>query len=510
MSASLHVVVLPLEGLALLAIAAYSWRQPDTPGARAFALMNAMLVVWLLGDLGVRLSDTFAAQLLAEKIKYLGVATAPVLLLESTLAYVDRAVSARWRGILFAVPAATLLMVWTNEHHGLFWQSLEAGARGPMKLVYGQYFWGVHLPWSYAMLVGSITLLIRELIFAPRFYRRQLAILAAAICIPIVANVAHLTGLTGGESYTTLSFGVLAITMAWGLFRHRLMKSNPIAYATVFRTIKDSVLILDRNDLVTDVNPAAARALNRPPESLIGQPAKAVLGPWPELLARLQDVEELHTEIRTGPEEQPLHLELSVLALRGAHGRLDGRVITARDITARKLHRQTLEGLAFRDALTQIPNRRRFQDEATRALAAAKEQGRFVAILYFDIDKFKAVNDAWGHDVGDELLKYVSARVGGRLRQPDFLARLGGDEFAVLLHGADRDAAAQIAERMLESVARPYRLQGRQLDVGLSIGIALYPEHGADLAELLRNADAAMYAVKANGGGYGFYPPPSD
>lgn len=112
------------------------------------------------------------------------------------------------------------------------------------------------------------------------------------------------------------------------------------------------------------------------------------------------------------------------------------------------------------------------------------------------------VNDTLGHEVGDELLKYVAARVASILRKPDILARLGGDEFAILLHNCDENGVDLVVERVLDNVQRPFKVGENTLIAELSIGAAYYPQNGRNLSELLRHADSAMYRAKQNGGGY--------
>ena len=124
-----------------------------------------------------------------------------------------------------------------------------------------------------------------------------------------------------------------------------------------------------------------------------------------------------------------------------------------------------------------------------------------MSILYFDLNRFKSVNDRFGHHIGDELLKYVAARVASVLRKPDVLARVGGDEFAILLHNCNEIGVELVVKRMLENVQRPFIVGENTLVAELSIGAAIYPLHGNNLDDLLRHADIAMYQAKQVGGG---------
>jgi diguanylate cyclase (GGDEF)-like protein/PAS domain S-box-containing protein len=161
-----------------------------------------------------------------------------------------------------------------------------------------------------------------------------------------------------------------------------------------------------------------------------------------------------------------------------------------------------LEHRALHDALTDLPNRMLFTDRLEQALVDARREGATVALLFIDLDRFKVVNDRLGHQAGDLLLRQVAAHLRGALREADTLARLYGDEFAVLLPGDDANAAAGAARALLRALAALCLLQGQPEYVEASIGIAVYPAHGADAAALLRQADAAMYLAKRTRGGY--------
>jgi diguanylate cyclase (GGDEF)-like protein/PAS domain S-box-containing protein len=177
-----------------------------------------------------------------------------------------------------------------------------------------------------------------------------------------------------------------------------------------------------------------------------------------------------------------------------------GIVINYRDVTERKIAEQQLERLAYRDTLTDLPNRFLFQDRVQHALEQARRRGRGMAVMYVDLDRFKVVNDTLGHATGDRLLQVVATRLRDVLRVDDTIARLGGDEFAILLPDVDRgEDAGNIGRKLLASLREPVRVDGHDLHATASIGIALYPTDGEDLGALLKNADAALYRAKELG-----------
>lgn len=156
---------------------------------------------------------------------------------------------------------------------------------------------------------------------------------------------------------------------------------------------------------------------------------------------------------------------------------------------------------ALHDALTALPNRVLLYDRLSQTLIAAHRERSRCALMLMDLDRFKQVNDTFGHQTGDELLQQAAERLTSQLRASDTLARLGGDEFAVLLAGTDAGGAAIAARKLVASIAEPFQVRGHRLEVGLSVGIALYPEDGTDADTLLRRADIAMYMAKRGGTG---------
>jgi diguanylate cyclase (GGDEF)-like protein/PAS domain S-box-containing protein len=188
-----------------------------------------------------------------------------------------------------------------------------------------------------------------------------------------------------------------------------------------------------------------------------------------------------------------------------------GWVATHEDITDRRRAEAQIAHMAHHDALTGLFNRSRFQEELEQMLTRARRGDR-LAVFCLDLDRFKDVNDALGHPVGDLLLKAVARRLRDCVRETDLVARLGGDEFAILQVGASQPTAATLlASRLLDTISAPYELAGHQAVVGLSIGIALAPDDGLDSSALLRSADMALYKAKADGRSlYRFFEPEMD
>ena len=177
----------------------------------------------------------------------------------------------------------------------------------------------------------------------------------------------------------------------------------------------------------------------------------------------------------------------------------NGWLATHDDITERTRAEEQIRHLAHYDALTDLPNRTLFHERLRQELAEATSASQ-LAVLYIDIDEFKSVNDSLGHMIGDELLKSVASRLGACVEGADFVARLGGDEFAIVkTRLKDPVEVAKLAARVLETIRAPYNCLGNQLTSDASIGVAMAPQHGTDLEQILKNADMAMYAAKSAG-----------
>ena len=257
----------------------------------------------------------------------------------------------------------------------------------------------------------------------------------------------------------------------------------------ILNTITDGVLVVDSHGFVLYANQAAEVLLARSP--LVGQSLAVPVNPEK---TTYQDINLIRPN------------GLAWAEMRSAPLEWDGRpgyVIALRDITERKSAEEEIKQLAFYDLLTKLPNRRLLQERLNHSIDVERREGKKLALLMLDLDRFKAVNDSLGHQAGDALLQQVAERITNRLRDVDMVARLGGDEFIVLLEDiAHPDDAARVAEKIITDLSKPFKLpQSDDVRIGASIGISLYPQHGDNSEILLDYADSALYHAKDNGRG---------
>jgi len=200
---------------------------------------------------------------------------------------------------------------------------------------------------------------------------------------------------------------------------------------------------------------------------------------------------------RKNGEVYPEHLTIN--SVKDAQGTVINLIGIFSDISERKMAEERIQHLAHYDTLTGLPNRALFSDRLQQALIYAHRNQSSVALLFLDLDRFKQINDTLGHGVGDQLLQMVSQRLLECVREQDTVSRQGGDEFIAVLPGTDRDGADLVAEKILNAVIQPYVIEGHDLRVSCSIGIALYPSQAQDVDALVKYADVAMYQAKEGG-----------
>ncbi len=281
----------------------------------------------------------------------------------------------------------------------------------------------------------------------------------------------------------------------------------------ILQSMRDGYFEMDVDGVILTVNPALCQLLGQTRETLIGHPYYELLGE--DDLARARQPFQRAMQSGAGKTFAiPLqradgslgYFEATVSLIHDLQGELRGYRGIVRDVSDQIAYQQQLLEMAYRDPLTGLGNRKAFDEQLGQALLRAGSGGSELALLYLDLDRFKEVNDRFGHDVGDALLRTVAERVRSTLRQPDKAYRLGGDEFAVLLEDSQENNPQRLAERLLAALVQPLALNGERIDfVTPSIGIALYPRHAGDAEGLVRAADSAMYQAKRQRNRYCLY-----
>jgi len=283
--------------------------------------------------------------------------------------------------------------------------------------------------------------------------------------------------------------------------------------ATVLEGSRDGILIADRAGVVLSLNQAYCAMTGYSVDEVKGRFARLFAPDTPDLMrqAMMKSIQEQghwqgDTEIKLA-DDRLLPVRLSMNAVYDGQHNMTHFVAMFTDISQRKAQEQLLHAMALHDPLTGLANRSLFEDRLGHALSRARRTNGYCAVLFIDLDKFKPINDQFGHHVGDELLLQVADRLRLEMRENDSIVRLGGDEFVVIVEEAEsRGAVARVAEKIIARLDQPYELSCGPVRIYFSLGIALYPDDGEDANMLTRSADSAMYLAKSMfGSHYRFY-----
>ncbi len=291
--------------------------------------------------------------------------------------------------------------------------------------------------------------------------------------------------------------------------QHKLAEAHLRVAAIAFES-KEPMVITDADSVILQVNRAFTESTGYSKEEVVGQKINLLKSGYHDAdfyEAMWEEIERFGTwqgevwDRRKNGEVYPKWLIISVV--KGDDDAITHYVGTHIDITERKAAEEQIKQLAFFDPLTQLPNRRLLQERLKHGIDVERRDGKQLALLMLDLDRFKAVNDSLGHLAGDELLQQVAARITARLRDVDMVARLGGDEFIVLLEDiAHPEDAARVAEDIIADLSKLFCVaQDEDVQIGVSIGISLYPQHGDSPEILMDHADAALYQAKDAGRG---------
>ena len=282
----------------------------------------------------------------------------------------------------------------------------------------------------------------------------------------------------------------------------------------VFESTLEAIVVTDADHFIESVNPAFTLITGYQAHEAIGQKPSILAsgrhdGAFYEAMYKsLALAGHWQGEVWNRRRDGEIYVEwITINVVKNDAGAITNYVAIFSDITQRKVAEERLSFLAQHDALTGLPNRVLLEDRLLHAISHAQRNDKKLAVVFLDLVDFKKVNDSVGHHAGDQLLQIVAQKLSACVRAEDTVARLGGDEFVVLLEeiGVEDDVPL-VVTKILDSLSRPVPLEGREVSVGCSIGISLYPDDGQEVDELIRRADAAMYQAKTQGGNaFSFY-----
>ena len=483
----------------------HAWQLRGRQGAEAAVLLGLAVAWWAIGSMFEVGSPRLEQKIFWTQVEYPGIVTVPVAWFLIMRAYFGQTARLSTRTILliFLIPAATLVLLWTNDWHHLMYTDafLDTSFIIPtITFARGEWFWVFYTTCISLIFIG-IAYGFEGWSHAHPVYRRQLMALLVCVFTPFLINVsyvahwAHLPAL----DYTPVAFILSEMVIVFGIKRYYLWDITPIARTDIFDRLPDGVLVFDLNHRLVDINQAGTRMLGLPRTGLIGMPVDRLAHTWPAL-----------AHLAWGEQEETLALEWAVPERHVYHGRMTplitpteqigGWSLVLHDMTEQHQLAQELSMLAYYDSLTGLPNRMLMQDRLIYSLAQGRRSGLSTGIIFLDIDHFKEINDTLGHATGDAVLRAVAERLQMAVREADVVARVGGDEFVIVtpaIRGADDLAAA--AERILDQFQRLLIIGERQFRLTPSLGLTIAPQQGETADRLLIQADQSMYKAKQSG-----------
>lgn len=363
-----YVAPLVLAGLVSAVIAAAAWRRRPAPGALPFAVLMSSVAIWSFGYALELYVPGLAAKILWGKIEYLAIVFVPLTWLVFALEYTgrERWLTRRTIGALAALPLLVLALVWTNEAHRLIWRALQidsSGAIAVLRVTYGSAFW-VHTGYSYLLMLLATGMLVRKITSSSHLYREQAVPLLIGAFAPWLGNALYLIGLGPAVrlDLTPFAFTITGLTFGWSLLRSHLLDIVPVARDAVLERMSDGVIVLNGQNRIVDLNPAARAIVGWNDNRAIGQLAGDAFASWPHLVETYRDVQDARAEITIDSAQGPASYDLRITPIIDRRGGPSGRLIVLRDITERKqaekvLLRQNEYLVALHDTALGLVNR---------------------------------------------------------------------------------------------------------------------------------------------------------
>lgn len=526
MQAHPYAVWISLAALAAAGAAQVAWRRRQATAGRPLFTLLLASAVWAATYALTWLSTDVTDQIFWLNATYFGVVVIPPALLVFTLQYTGKGgwLTRRRLAFLAIWPVLTFLVVWSNPLHHWFHASfmqIELGGFLALSWTRGPWFW-LNVVFSYGLLLVAFVLLMREMTHVPPGFRSQIRMILIAFAWPWVASITTQSGLNPWPELdlAPIAFSMTGIFILYGLYYHRLLDLVPVARSQVLENMQDGVLVLDLQRRVVDMNPAAIAMLGVTRKQAIGQPVEAAFIHFPETLEMFIGRGSAQEVVRlVGEPERYLDVRLS--RLEDQAGRRLGYLVVGREITDAHLREEELRNAnlhlqgqfkeietlqvelreqAIRDPLTGLHNRRFLDEVLLPIFETALSNQQPVSMVMVDLDRFKNLNDEYGHHAGDLVLQQLAQLLMRFSRGGDVICRYGGEEILAVLPGVGAEVAARRVEEWRAAwAALVIEHADHRLQNTFSAGVAAFPAHGATSDDVLRAADRALYVAKDAG-----------
>jgi diguanylate cyclase (GGDEF)-like protein/PAS domain S-box-containing protein len=470
--------------------------------SKLFGLLLLAITIYSFGYGFELISNTLPRILFWSKFQYFGIVWIAPLWIILALQYngLDNWLTRPLTMLIFLIPILTLLIEYTNLQH-LFYLRLVINCRGPFPTfapIKGIWYWVNITYQNLALLTGMLLFLIAGRRTA-KLYHSQVIVILTGFAFPWIGQLIYLSGHSPWNlDLVPLTLPLSAITFFWGLQNFSLFDIVPIARTKIFESIHDGVLVLDNQNRIVDLNTAAKQMIGLR-ENCLGLNITQAFADYPLLLKQLLS----HTEqaiIRFENEGRDQYIESRLSEILDNSNRIIGYTVILTDQSEQIELLNKLRTLATIDSLTNVYNRRHFFETCQQKMIRLQQLKQPAAFILIDLDHFKAINDTYGHQTGDIVLKQAAANlINGLSGQKNIIGRVGGEEFAILLPEYDLSRAYRLAERLRSLVDIIIPVNDKQISLTASFGVSGGESANTDLDLLFCQADEALYRSKDQG-----------
>jgi diguanylate cyclase (GGDEF)-like protein len=475
-------------------------------GAWSFTILMACLFLYSFGASFEFMSGRVSDTLMWTHFEYLGISFLPMAIILFSVDYcaIELPGKSAIVALLCLFSLFTLVTQLTTETGRLFYRNVRMRFDGPIPTISFEpgpvYLF--HQIYLAVAMCTSFVLSLRQVIISSGFFRKQAFIIFASSLFPITGYILYIFNLTPGKlDVSPIAFSFMSTAMAFGLFKFKLFDLEPVMLRSVFETMREGCIVLDRENRLVDCNGVARSVLPGLSGYRAGDNIEGALRVRPELLSMIQGGGESDIDLLLDGKGETRCFNVSLSKIADRKGRILGKTVILNDVSRQYRLAGELRELAIHDELTGLFTRRYLYEIVDRIIDQARRSRHPVSLIMADLDRFKLVNDEYGHQAGDEVLKAFSQLCRDCVRSSDVIFRYGGEEFLILLPETTREAAEVTAQRIRAAV----KIAGipdteREIRFTASFGVAGLSTIGREtIADLIKQADTALYEAKAAG-----------
>lgn len=500
-----YVFIVVLSGLLTFILGFFTVKKTSKgPGGKAYFFMTLCSSIYALAYAFVLSSHEIEKITFWIKIEYIGLPFIPVFCLIMCLEYsgYKKYLENKRKYILFIIPFASVLLHYTNEYHHLFYHSISIVKDGHFSLAVlekGSWYF-IYAGYSFVCIVLGIFALLTKLKSTHNYGRLQIICMTIGLLIPVTASFIYIADLSPSRiDFAPVTLSISAIFQGVAILSFGMFNLVPIIKEKLFESMHDGVLVLNQYGNLVDYNKAATRLIPFINKDVLGKKIESILEGYPNVLKQINEgIKEEEYEFKQGNEK--IYYQLRCSTLLANNGQLLGSIILITDVTEKTLMLRELKKLASIDDLTQIYNRKYFFELANQGFDNVSKNNGELAVIMLDIDHFKQINDSFGHDVGDFVIKQVAKICRGILGEDSVVGRYGGEEFVICMPFTSLEEGLTTAETLRYTIENTTFVNN--LSVTASFGVSggtLNLHNKISIKYLVKRADESLYMAKRNG-----------